>query len=224
MKDRNYADLKNLATQLGADLFGVAERIRLDKYIADEIKTETAKLPFVISIGVRLQTAALDTLVDRPNHIYKTHYRQANSLLDLISFRLSKHMQNCGHRAIPIAASYILDWQKQNSHVSHRHAALEAGLGFWGRNNLLVHPQYGAAVRLTSIFTNMPLAVDQPIPNDCRDCVACMEACPADAIDGDKFDFERCYSQVREFAKQNNYNLYLCGLCVKACANARKQT
>ena len=46
-------------------------------------------------------------------------------------------------------------------------------------------------------------------------------ACPAEAISENGFDFDKCYAQIRAFAKQNNYNLYICGLCVKACANAR---
>jgi epoxyqueuosine reductase QueG len=49
-----------------------------------------------------------------------------------------------------------------------------------------------------------------------------MVACPADAIDTEKFDFDKCYAQIREFARYNNYNLHICGLCVKACGHARE--
>lgn len=222
MKEENYEQLKSLAANLGADLFGVAETARLDKYIDEEIKPAAVKLPYVISVGIRLQLAVLDTLDDRPNHIYKTHYRQVNTALDRVTHELARKIQALGYNAIPIAASYILDWKKQNAHISHRHAALAAGLGFHGRNNLLVHPKYGAAVRLSSLFTDLPLAVDSPIPNDCGECVACMVACPADAIDTEKFDFDKCYAQIREFARYNNYNLHICGLCVKACGHARE--
>lgn len=221
MRAENYGVLRKLATDLGVDLFGVAETVRLEKYIDDEIKVEAMKLPYVISIGIRLQRAVLRTLVDHPNKLYKTHYRQTNCALDRASHELSRYIQGQGFNAIPIAASFILDWQKQNAHLSHRHAALEAGLGFWGKNNLLVHPEYGAGVRLSSLFTDMPLDVDRPIANDCGDCLACMIACPADAISENGFDFDRCYAQIKEFSKRDNYNLHICGLCVKACADAR---
>jgi epoxyqueuosine reductase QueG len=220
MKD-NYEMLKTLAARLGADLFGVARTERLSRYIDPEIAGQTADLPYAISIGIRLQKAVLDSLVDRPNQIYKSHYRQVNAALDFITQELARHIQNEGRRAMPIAASFIVDWKKQTAHVSHRHVALEAGLGFWGKNNLLIHPQYGAGVRLATVFTDLPLTVDEPIPNDCGECLACMIACPADAIGEDGFDFEKCYAKIREFGKQDNYNLYICGLCVKACANER---
>jgi len=51
-------------------------------HIDDEIKPSAAKLPYIISIAIRLQKVVLDSLVDRPNKIYKTHYRQVNAALD----------------------------------------------------------------------------------------------------------------------------------------------
>jgi epoxyqueuosine reductase len=221
MKEQNYEDLRKLSREIGADLFGVAHTERIEKFIDPEIKPQTDKMPFVISIGIRLQKAVLQTLTDRPNQIYKTHYRQVNFSLDHITGELARHIQNQGFLAMPIAASFIVNWQKQTAHVSHRHVGLEAGLGFWGKNNLLIHPKFGAGIRLSSIFTDMPIKTDDPVPNDCGKCLACMMACPADAITENGFDFQKCYTKIREFSKQNNYNLLICGLCVKACADER---
>jgi epoxyqueuosine reductase len=221
MRAGNYQRLRELAGQQGADLFGVASTERLTKYIDPEIAEAASKMPHIISVGIRLQKAVLDTMNDRPNQIYKTHYRQVNATLDHLTNELGRFIQNEGFRAMPIAASFIVDWAKQTAHISHRYVALEAGLGFLGRNNLLVHPQFGAGVRLSSVLTDMPLLDDEPIPNDCGQCAACIMACPAEAISENGFDFDKCYAQIRTFAKQNNYNLYICGLCVKACANAR---
>jgi epoxyqueuosine reductase len=224
MKDENYKTLREFAARNGADLFGVADTNRVKDYIDAELSEQATRLPFAISIGIRLQRSVLNTIVNRPNQIYKTHYRQVNSLLDNITQLTAGLIQRRGFNAIPIAASFIVDWQKQNAHISHRHVAREAGVGFMGKNNLLIHPEYGAGVRLTSILTDLPLRTDSPIPEDCGECQACVVACPADAISDNGFDFDKCYEQVRKFAKENNYNLYLCGLCVKACANARGKT
>ena len=224
MPNDNYQTLKQHAIEEGADLFVVCETLKLDKYIDAELKDAAEKLLYTISIGVRLQKAVLDTIVDRPNQIYKTHYRQANTTLDHVIYSLARLIQSKGFKAIPIAASLIVDWEKQTSHLSHRHAALNAGLGFWGKNNLLIHPEFGAGIRLASLFTDMPLKVDSPIPNNCGDCLNCMIACPADAITENGFEFEKCYTQIKEFSRHNNYNLYICGLCVKACTDARRKT
>jgi epoxyqueuosine reductase QueG len=224
MENENYESLRTLAAEHGADLFGVAETARIREYIDPEIAEGADKLPYAISIGIKLQKSVLDTLVNRPNQIYKTHYRQVNFMLDSISQLAAGRIQRQGYNAMPIAASFIVDWQKQSSHVSHRHVALQAGLGFWGRNNLLVHPEFGAGVRLTSILTDIPLKVDSPIHEKCGECVACMIACPAEAIDENNFEFDKCYEQLKKFSREKNYNLHICGLCVRACADARRKT
>lgn len=224
MKEKNYTLLRKIAIDYGADLFGVTKTSNIENYIHEELKQKITDLPYAISIGIRLQKSVLDTIVDRPNQIYKTHYRQVNTQLDNIISHLAVEIQRMNYKSIPIAASYIIDWTKQNAHVSHRHVALHAGLGFWGKNNLLVHPKYGAGVRLISLFTDMPLKTDIQIENDCKDCKACIIACPAKAIEDDHFIFNKCYEQVRNFSKEKNYNVYICGLCVKACTNVRSKT
>jgi len=224
MKEKNYKLLNDLAYSQGADLFGVADTSRVKKYIYHELLNETGKLPYAVSIGVRLQQSVLDTITDRPNQIYKTHYRQVNAQLDQIISHLSVEIQRLGFKALPIAASYIIDWTKQNAHVSHRHVAWEAGVEKKKKNNLLIHPEYGAGIRLISLFTDLPLDVDSPIESDCDNCSACMIACPAEAIDDDNFDFDKCFEQVKKFSKENNYNTYICGLCVRACADVRNKT
>jgi len=224
MHQKNYDSVKTLAIASGADLFGIANTARLHKYIHNEILEPARKLPFTVSVGIRLQPAVLNSLIDRPNQIYKTHYRQVNSALDSITHRLASHIQAQGYNALPVLASFIVDWQKQNAHISHRHAAIEAGLGHLGKNNLLIHPLYGAAIRLSSVLTDLPLVADSPVDNSCGNCSACMITCPADAITEQGFDFEKCYAQIKRFAKENNYNLHICGLCVSACADVHKRS
>jgi len=224
MNNENYELLKSYVSDRGADLFGVAETAKIKDYIDPELKDEVSTLPHAVSIGIRLMRSVLNAIVNRPNQIYKTHYRQVNALLDYITEVTAGFIQRRGYNAIPIAASFVIDWKKQNSHISHRHVAIEAGLGFLGRNNLLIHPEYGAGVRLATVLTDMPLKTDSPVSDDCGNCSACIIACPAEAISENNFDFDKCYEQVKKFAKENNYNLYLCGLCVKACTDTRSKT
>ncbi len=224
MITENHELLRQFAIEKGVDAFGVAETSKLYKYIDPELHDSVKKLPFTISIGIRLQKAVLESLVDRPNQIYKTHYRQVNAALDDITHQIARLIQHKGYDVIPVAASFIIDFKKQNSHLSHRHAAVEAGIGFMGKNNLLIHPDFGAGIRLASLFTDMPLTLDSPIENDCDDCMACMMACPADAITENGYDFDKCYTQIKQFAHEKNYNLLICGLCVKACADVRRKT
>jgi len=224
MKEKNYDLLREFVADKGADLFGVAETEKIRKYIDPEIADAASKLPYAVSIGIKLQKSVLDTLINRPNQIYKTHYRQVNAMLDSITQLAAGFIQRKGYNAMPIPASFIVDWQKQTAHVSHRHVALQAGLGFWGKNNLLVHPEYGAGIRLATIFTDLPLKTDSVIQDECENCDSCMIACPAEAINDNGFEFDKCYEQIKKFARDKNYNLHICGLCVRACADVRRKT
>ena len=216
----NHAKLKAKAMSLGADLFGVTETIQLKKYLDDEIKAEAIGLPYTVSIAVRLHRKVFDTLTDGPNVLYKHHYKIANTRLDDIIFQLGNFIQNEGYSSLPIPASVYTSWANQRAHLSQRHAAINAGLGFQGRNGLLIHPEYGAAVRLASLLTDMPLSTDSPLSMDCGNCHACVAACPVDAISSlgpDHFNGEACYSRLQEHVKRHGIGVLICGLCIKAC-------
>jgi epoxyqueuosine reductase len=216
----NYDRLREKASELGADLFGVSETSRLEKYLDDEIKSTATDLPNVVSIAIRLHRKVFDALTDGPNILYKHHYRTANVRLDRIIFDLGSYIQKMDYESMPIPASVYTDWEEKRAHLSHRHAAINAGLGFQGRNGLLVHPEYGAAIRLASLLTDMPLRIDSPLDMDCGNCRACVVACPADAITVlgvDHFNGQACYDRLREFSKRRGIGVHICGLCIKAC-------
>jgi len=214
----NYNLLKEFAKNNGASLFGtcaIAE-MRRNFYFEDH---EIRDLDFAISIGIRLSRAVLDGIVDAPTLIYKWHYRQANIQLDKIAFLLALKIQELGYRALPVAASQVIDWRRQIGHLSHRHIAVNAGLGWLGRNNLLVHPDYGSQIRLVTILTSMPLPSTQQMPFSCGDCFDCIKACPVGAIGetAAEHNFSKCFELLDFFAKKKNFNLHICGICVRAC-------
>jgi epoxyqueuosine reductase QueG len=116
-----------------------------------------------------------------------------------------------------------VDWEKQLAHVSHKHVARQAGLGWIGRNNLLVSPQFGSRLRLITVLTNMPLKVDEPLPWGCQDCRACLSSCPSQSIKERLEDFDHigCYQQIKALVKAAGISQNICGLCVKACRGTK---
>jgi epoxyqueuosine reductase len=221
--DANWQWLQATARALGAALVGSTSLERVDRPV-HLTPQERAGLTHAISLAVRLSRAVLDGLEDGPNLIYKWHYRQANVQLDKIAFLLADAIQERGYRALPIAASQTIDWQKQIGHLSHRHVAAASGLGWIGRNNLLVTPQYGAQVRLVTVLTSMPLPQGQPLPFGCGECRACLPVCPAGALGEtpSEWKYEDCFRLLDSFARKRNLGLHICGLCVKACHGPQK--
>ncbi len=212
----NYQKLKDLSIGNGASLFGVADIADLRK---DFHLPSRELFPLALSLAFRLSDPIIEELEDRPTLLYYHHYKQVNYFLDRMALILSSYIQNQGWKAIPIPASQLIDWERQLGHLSHKRVAQRAGLGWIGRNNLLVTPQYGARVRLVTILTDMPLPPDSPCEGSCGDCRDCLSICPVGAIKERQEDFDhiQCFEKLKQFRKLGYVGQYICGLCVKAC-------
>ncbi|MFH1202679.1 MAG: hypothetical protein V1674_07365 [Candidatus Omnitrophota bacterium] len=217
-KELNYRKLKGLCLEAGADLFGVADISKIKKDFSLS-RVVLPKLDNGISLGVRLSGAVLEEITDHPTKLYFHHYRSINNFLDQLALRLSNFIQGKGFLALPIPASQITDWQKQAGHLSHKKIGRLAGLGWIGRNNLLVNKKIGSQFRLVSILTNYPLKFDAPAKDSCASCRECILVCPAKAIKLKPDDFEHlaCFEKLREFQKNKLVDQYICGVCVKVC-------
>ena len=60
--------------------------------------------------------------------------------------------------------------------------ARRAGLGFIGRNTLLISQRYGSWIFLAEVLSTVELVPDKPITINCGTCTACLEACPTGAL------------------------------------------
>jgi epoxyqueuosine reductase QueG len=218
-KEVNYHKLKEWVLAQGIALFGVAEIRPFRKDFLELSKKLTEAFESGVSMAVRLSDAVLEEIEDRPTQLYFHHYRQANVFLDRVAFGLAHLIQKMGYHALPIPASQIIDWENQKGHLSHKKVAQEAGLGWMGRNNLLVNPIHGACVRLVTVLTDLSLSHDTPLEEGCGECRRCIVVCPAGAIKERQQDFEhlKCFEQLCLFKKRDHIGQYICGVCVKAC-------
>ena len=214
----NYHRLRRFCRSLGVDLFGVADvsKIKDEFEIAGDAKQG---LDGAVCLGVALSGSILSEIQGQPTKLYFHHYRTANMFLDQTALRVGRWLENRGAKALPIPASQILDWQKQTAHLSHKRMGVLAGLGWIGRNNLLVTKEFGAQVRIVTVLTNYHLKKNSPLKDDCGLCQACLKFCPAQAIKEDPADFghRQCYEKLKSFQQQNIVGQYICGICVKKC-------
>jgi epoxyqueuosine reductase QueG len=101
-------------------------------------------------------------------------------------------------RAMSVPVSYPLDMSGKSmgliGEVSLRHAAHAAGLGSFGRHNLIIHPRLGTRVIFTAVMSELNLPSDPMITeNLCIDCDICVESCPAGALNEEgKTDNLKC--------------------------------
>ena len=104
--------------------------------------------------------------------------------------------------------------------------AQRAGLGFIGRNGLLITEEFGSFVYLGEIITNIDFEADEEVPFGCGDCMKCIDACPTGALLGDgRINAQVCLSyqtQTKgympdEFRKKMGRVIYGCDICQVVC-------
>jgi epoxyqueuosine reductase len=221
-KNKNYLTLKKFCFDEGMDLFGVADirKVRDEFKIAPKVAQNLDK---AICLGVMLSAAVLSEIDIVPTKLYFHHYKIVNSFLDHIALRLCNMIQKKGFLALAIPATQIIDWEKNIGHLSHRRLGVLAGLGWIGRNNLLVNEKFGSQFRLTSILTNLPLRLDKPLKKTCNKCRLCVNMCPSEAIKESYIDFDhvKCFEKLKSFQAQRQVEQFVCGVCVNMCKGKR---
>ncbi len=191
-------------------------------------KLSYQNLDYAITIVVKLSDFVLSQIEEAPTYTYFNHYKTANALIDRLSFLCGNYIEQQGGLYFPIPAS-----QTVNGHAtyagefSHKKAAVYAGLGTVGKNALFLHQKYGPAVRLGTVFTNLPLQTGEPLPYDlCSDCNRCVSRCPAQALYGKSFSWDNPDASLvdrkacSDYMKQHFMHIgrgSVCGICIKEC-------
>ena len=124
---------------------------------------------------------------------------------------------------------FLADAYVDNAPLPDRYLAYLAGLGFFGRNTMLINEKYGSMVFIGYILTDCELLEDSPLENTyCMDCKKCISACPGGAI-GENFDFneDKCVSYLtqkkgeltkdeEDIIKKSGY-IWGCDICQRVC-------
>lgn len=220
------AELEAVAKASGAKAFGVADLDMLRQKVPDLLTIVGEGYCRAVVAGMRLQDAVIEGIQNQPTPIYFHNYRQLNYQLDRLAWELADLLQDRGYKAYAVPASQIIKSDPMSGHISHKLLGWAAGLGFIGRQSLLVHPEFGARMRYVSVLTDAPLIADVPYQGDgCGACRACISVCPAGAIKQERGDFDlaACYSKLTEFTRLSFIGQHVCGVCVKACSAANRR-
>jgi len=115
--------------------------------------------------------------------------------------------------------------------ILEREIAARAGIGWVGKNTLVIHPQMGSWMFLGEVLCTLELPIDDAAVDRCGTCTRCIDACPTQAITPYEVNGARCISYLTiehreaipaEFEKPIGDWLYGCDICQDVCPFNRK--
>lgn len=148
-------------------------------------------------ISVRLdylpEAAGFATNLADPNQAYISRYALGRDYHKLIRQKLKQ----LADKISTIQGDFGFRPFVDSAPVLERPLAAKAGLGWIGKHSLLLNPHAGSWFFLGELLVDLPLPVDQPLTQDCGQCVACITMCPTGAIVAPYVvDARRCVSYL----------------------------
>ena len=231
------AELERLAEELGIDVVGAAPAepyVETERHIRERrarglfadmrftmAQPEVSCHPETLVDGARtVVSAALCYYAPEPErppghgrlprYTWSDGYSELREKLDALGRRLGG------------AYRVLVD---ENQHVD-REAAARAGVGFYGKNTLLITRRHGSWVVLGTLVTDRELEPTPPLELDCGSCTLCIEACPTGALDDPgELDATKCLSYWTQspheipaaYAEALGAQVYGCDICQDVC-------
>ncbi len=146
----------------------------------------------------------------------RDYHKLMRKRLQQLADRIQSHIGEFGYRAFVDSAP-----------VLERALAEKSGLGWIGKNTMLINKQAGSWFFLGELYTDLPLPVDTPAEPHCGSCRACLDVCPTNAFVGpNQLDARRCISYLTiemrdsipvEFRKAMGNRVFGCDDCNLIC-------
>ena len=211
--------LKQLVLDGGAVTVGMAD-------LRGFFTQPSRKRVFAVAFGLRYPDREIDLLPS--DEALQTALRDIAEQAKHIYFAIGAFIQETDPETICCRINEVEPtFGRMKNPLSQKAVAVLAGLGWIGKSSLLVHPVHGPRLRIGTLFTDTPLAPDEPYKaNHCGICQICGDVCPVQAVSGDelwfasllgyRIDPETCQAHLcRNESKIHRQEF--CGLCLKEC-------
>jgi epoxyqueuosine reductase len=203
----------------GATLVGFADLSELDIEIRRRYK-------YGILIAIALNPSIVSRIPSGPHMDYYDEYKSVSKKLKDLSEYTAQIIASKGFQAFSQAT--IKSDDDYRTPLPHKTVATRAGVGWIGKSATLVNEQYGNAIRINSILTDMPFRTGTPINSSkCGNCNICVTNCPGEAIKGENwcvetireelFNAKVCKNEVIKRGIPFQLTEGTCGVCIAVC-------
>ena len=210
-------EIENELNNQGAELIRFVSISHLDEkqnrqlpnaiVFALPLTAEYAKMVFNIPDYVQVRIADNYNFDD-------DEYSQTEHKAGEIADELAKFITGKGYKAISqsdtgLLADGVFDYETKESVLPHKTVALLGGLGWIGKNNLLITPEYGAAQCLGTVLTDAPLEtfLCETLHPHCGKCTACVNICERKVLKGKVWSTSVSRDEI--------VDVYGCSTCLK---------
>lgn len=188
-----------------------------------EIKTDPRKISPDFKSVIGCIISYYPSAFQNPDAFYKvTKYAYARDYHLVLKEKLIALIDELKVAAPDATFEYFAD----SNRLLEKAWAIECGLGWRGKNSLLLNKEFGSFVFIGLILTSLELEADEKQKNLCGNCTKCVEACPVNALEK-PFELyaSRCITNITIEQKTNNVSdnrnthgwIYGCDLCQDVC-------
>ena len=169
-----------------------------------------------ILIGIVLSPSYIFRL-SKENIIDHSEFGEKEHLTHELAERTADFIIEKGYKAFALSDRNLthgfFDKTAKTSSLPHKKIAILSGLGWIGKNNLLVTEEYGSALCMCTVLTNAPLPTENRsiIMPKCGECTVCKDICPAGVIHGTTWEIGMNRDLI--------VDVYHCDGCLKCLAN-----
>jgi len=147
----------------------------------------------VLCVGLQYDTPQPYSTAAPSGRGWISRYAWGDDYHDVMKAMLERVLGRLREEAPPFEARTYVD----TGPIAEKAWAAAAGLGAWGKNGCLLHPEHGSWLFLGEIVTDLDLPADAPRADLCGTCTACLEACPTQALVAPYvLDARRCISYL----------------------------
>lgn len=222
-----YAKIEAAAREAGSGLVGFANLAPLKGIQAGD--ATTLEFPYAVTFAVEIPKEAALASLKKPSEEMRSAYKMCNKKLIAAGERIAEILNAEGYKARFIHPAQRVVPEKLLGPISQKAIASLSGMGWIGKNGLLITEQFGARQRMGAVLTDMPVTRKvELINNKCGDCTACIDRCAMKVLKGPDFEHHpENRDLVIDWAKCGEYEVKLigdgskpekaCGRCISVC-------
>jgi epoxyqueuosine reductase len=219
--DSNCLELKDkliLQQQLGYSCH--LEKGNIDERINPNLLLDDVKTIIVIGIGYCKTSDRLESIKD--NEVYFSSSSWGIDYHQVLREKMQLMVDYLKSNYLNVKTKITVD----TSILDDRYMAYKAGLGFYGKNGLLINDTLGSYFFIGCILTDLYLEIDKPLNKTCLKCNKCIDICPGKAINNSGIlNAKECLSYITQKKESLSHEekqimnncIYGCDLCQRVC-------